>query len=105
MAYSEEKDLIQNVKDLESQIEEMLSKIVEVEPSINEMLEYFQSFKSTTLESSLGTLMSLPSDQLSLPLPLPITSTAATLIRNPIFSSWSFCNSFLIGILASISTL
>ena len=52
MGYSEEKDLIQNVKDLESQIEGMLSKFSEVEPSINEMLELkeqFENLKESTL--------------------------------------------------------
>ena len=52
MSYSEDKDLIQNMKDLEEQIHGVLSKFSEVEPSIDEILglkDQFENLKSTTL--------------------------------------------------------
>lgn len=52
MAYSEQKDLIQNVKDLYAQVERLGSSVSQVEPSIEEILQLrdqFENLSNTTL--------------------------------------------------------
>jgi vacuolar-type H+-ATPase subunit I/STV1 len=44
MAYSEEKDLIQNVKDLSSSVDQMCKEFSQVEPSIQEVLALRDEF-------------------------------------------------------------
>ena len=52
MAYSEEKDLIQNMKDLEKLVSDMNNSFSQLEPSIDEILklkEQFENLKQSTL--------------------------------------------------------
>lgn len=52
MAYSEEKDLIQNVKDLYAQVDKLGKSVSQVEPSIEEILQLrdqFENLRDTTL--------------------------------------------------------
>lgn len=53
MAYSEELDIIQNMKNISSEISDTLEKLSEVQPSLNEMNDLkskFEQLKTNTLD-------------------------------------------------------
>lgn len=55
MAYSEQKDLIQNVKDLYAQVEKLGSSVSQVEPSIEEILKLRDQFENLS-NQTLGVI-------------------------------------------------